>query len=425
MKKYVNDKFQETYFLETLDNGLKVIINYKPDFKSSSFVFASKYGALDVKQEVNGKIVENNAGIAHFLEHKMFEQKDGHDVMSEFSAMGCSVNAFTSYSETCYYFSTTMNDVSKPLNLLLDFVQELNISEKSVEKEKGIIIQELASYHQMPDSRILNETYKSLYHNIALKYDIGGDKDSVNATSVEELRECYQRNYHPSNMLLVITTFIEPELILSIVKENQSLKVFDSKLEVKRLNLDEPFNVLRKSIKVKMDVSSNKVVLAFKFLDFKFSPLMRSNFEWALRFILELHFTSMNEEYDLWLKEGKINEFFGFDVDIAEGHANMLFYDDDIDSEIFVDFIKVQLEQIKNKQFNPEDFKQLLSRYYGKSFGIFNSVEDMSISFARQYFMGLSFYDMISALFEMDFEMLKESFDSLNFDHYSVIEIEK
>ena len=156
MKKIVNERYQETRFEETLENGLHVILWQKKDYVKSMFMMVTPLGAMDMKQvDENGKEYHFPAGIAHFLEHKMFEMKDG-DVMDAFSTMGANVNAFTSYTETAYYF-TTSNAIEEPLKLLLDFVQELAIDEESVEKEKGIIIQELHMYKQMSDSRLLME----------------------------------------------------------------------------------------------------------------------------------------------------------------------------------------------------------------------------------------------------------------------------
>ena len=120
MIKRVNKEFDETYYEDTLDNGLKVVIFHKPLFKTSSCVFATRYGSLDLDQiDENGNIIHTQSGAAHFLEHKLFEDEDS-DVMSKFCAMGCNVNAFTSYQETCYYFETSNENIDEPLNLLLD-----------------------------------------------------------------------------------------------------------------------------------------------------------------------------------------------------------------------------------------------------------------------------------------------------------------
>lgn len=193
MKTIRNERYQESYDVETLDNGLRVVIWHKPGYARSLFMMATPLGAMDICQvDEHGTQCVYPAGIAHFLEHKMFEKKD-RDVMDDFSRMGASVNAFTSYGETAYYFSTS-EDVREPLNLLLDFVQDLDISDASVEKEKGIIVSELNMYLQMSDNRLLMETYKSLFHEHPLKYDIGGDEESVRSITRTQLEECYARN---------------------------------------------------------------------------------------------------------------------------------------------------------------------------------------------------------------------------------------
>ena len=154
MNKVISNKYQESYIEETLPNGLKVVLWQKKGYEKSYFMMTTPLGALDIEQvDADGKAFQFEPGTAHFLEHKMFEDEDK-DVMNLFSEMGANVNAFTSYTETAYHF-TTSEDPEAPLNLLLDFVQRLTISEESVEKEKGIIIQELQMYQQMSDSRLM------------------------------------------------------------------------------------------------------------------------------------------------------------------------------------------------------------------------------------------------------------------------------
>ena len=225
MNKIYNTFFDETYYTDKLPNGLEVIIFHKPDFLTTACAFGTRYGALDINQRFNNKDYHFSPGIAHFLEHKLFECEEK-DIFASFSNLGCNVNAFTSYTETVYYFNTTNSDIKEPLNLLMDFVQDLSITKESVEKEKGIIIQELSMYLQNADNRLIDETYKSLYHEHPLKYDIGGDKYTVSGITKEELEECYSFNYHPSNMALVVVSPLDPSMIFNIIKDNQAKKNF-------------------------------------------------------------------------------------------------------------------------------------------------------------------------------------------------------
>ena len=146
--------------------------------------------------------------------------------MLDFNALGANVNAFTSYDCTVYYFSTSAQDIIPALNLLLDFVQTFNVSDESVEKEKGIIVQELMMYQQMADIRLIFELFKAMYHRSPLKFDIGGSVEDVNAITKDELELSYSLNYHPSQMSLVIVSGMDPEKLMNAIETNQLSKDF-------------------------------------------------------------------------------------------------------------------------------------------------------------------------------------------------------
>ena len=146
---------------ETLSNGLQVILVHKPDYQKSLFLLGAKVGGFDIDQRVDGQVIRHKSGIAHYLEHQMF-YLDGEDVSDLFANLQCSTNAYTSYTETAFYFSTTA-DVKKPLKLLLDFVENLDVTNETIEKEKGIILSEYDMYQQSPEQRLFKETLISLF----------------------------------------------------------------------------------------------------------------------------------------------------------------------------------------------------------------------------------------------------------------------
>ena len=178
MKHIYNERYHESYDEVVLDNGLHVILWHKPNYEKSMFMMMTPFGAMDLTQIQGKEKIKHPSGIAHFLEHKMFAMDGDEDVMGLFSKMGANVNAFTSYRETAY-FASTCNDPKEPLKLLLDFVQELNIDQASVEKEKGIILSELHMYKEMSDQRLLMETYTSLFHKHPMRLDIAGEDDDL------------------------------------------------------------------------------------------------------------------------------------------------------------------------------------------------------------------------------------------------------
>ena len=421
MNKIYNKYFDETYYTETLKNGLKVIIFHKPEFSTSICCFGTPYGGLNIHQKVGSKVYNFNPGIAHFLEHKLFEAK-GDDMLNQFSSMGARLNAFTSYKETVYYFATTNNDIEKPLNLLLDFVQDLDITDKSVKKEKGIIAQEVAMYQQMPDQRLLAEAYKCLYHNFPLKYDIGGDKKSVYAITRNELETCYGINYHPANMTLCITTPLDPKSIIKIVRTNQENKKFSKFIAPKVNNEPEPNPVFNQKKSFSMPIKTNKHIYAYK---------IKPNFkdqndafkkEWSLRLLLEIYFSSINPDYQSWLDNNIINDFFGYEVEFSMDYANVLFYIENDDSKVLKNLI---LDTLDKNLLNEEVIEQLKHRFIGEMFETFNDVVSFNQSFIRDYLQGLDYFKALEDLKNISLSDIEEAKEYLNSPHISMISMIK
>ena len=418
MKKVYDEFFDETYYIEELANGLKVVIFHKPDFLTTSCAFGTKYGALNTNQIFNDKEYHFNPGVAHFLEHKLFESKEK-DVFTEFSNMGCNVNAFTSYHETVYYFSMSSKDIKEPLNLLLDFVQDLDIDEKSVEKEKGIIIQELSMYLQNPDSRLLQEAYRSMYKEYPLKYDIGGDDKTVKAISKEELEFCYKLNYHPNNMALVITSPLDPKNIMDIIKENQAKKTFDNNIVVSNVINKEPLEVNRKDFTFKMDINKPKHLYAIKLKpDFKDKNDVIFK-EWCMNIYLKAYFSQLNPSYQNWLDKGIINDYFGYDVDFDSDYAYLLFYNEN-DSDNLKELID---NELLKDLINNDILTQLKRRYVGMAFESFDEIENFNLSYIRDYLNDNDYFKSINILMNIDLDDLKAVYKSFDYPNYALIHI--
>mgnify|MGYP004454463327 FL=1 len=418
MKKIHNDFFDEDFYIEKLDNGLEIVVFNKKDFLTTACAFATSYGALNTDEVLDDKEYHFHPGVAHFLEHKLFESEDK-NIFEEFSNMGCNVNAFTSYHETVYYFSTTNKEIEEPLNLLLDFVQKLDITDENVEKEKGIICQELAMYMQNPDSRLLQETYRSLYHNYPLKYDIGGDETSVNAISKDELDLCYKINYHPNNMVLLIVSPLDVNYLMDIVKENQSKKHFDKQKDVKTLMIDEDDSVVRKEFSFKMDINMPKHVYALKLKpNFKDSDDIVYK-QWCLDLYLKAYFSSINKDYQEWLNKGLINDYFGYEVDFDKDYAYILFY-----NESEEDNIKELVDnELKKDLITEEILTSIKRRYIGNSFDTLNDVESFDTGYVRDYVNGIDYFKSIEILTHISLDDLKAVFKGFDYSNYALIHI--
>lgn len=420
MIKTYDEFFDETFYKEKLDNGLEVIIFHKPAFLTTSCAFGTKYGALNIAQKLEDKEYSFNPGVAHFLEHKLFETEDK-NIFATFSNMGCSVNAFTSYHETVYYFQTTSKNISDPLNLLLDFVQDLALTDENVEKEKGIIIEELSMYLQNADNRLVDETYKSLYHEYPLKYDVGGDEESVKAISRKELEECYKLNYHPSNMVLAISSPIDPEILIEIVRNNQKTKNFKDRVKPVSNNKPEPEEVVRKEFSFTMDVSKPKHLYAIKLKpDFKDSKDAAFK-EMCMSIYFKAYFTPYNPNYQKWLDEGLINDYFGYEVDFAKDYAYLMFYEESENDTI----VKLVLDELKKDLLSEELLTQIKRNLIGQAFEVFNDIENFNIGFIRDYLNGLDYIDNIEIINSITLEDIKRVYHSFDYRNTALIHIEK
>lgn len=419
MKEIRNERFQESYIEEVLENGLRVVLWNKPGFEKSFFMMATPLGGLDLNQvDAQGNEIAYPAGIAHFLEHKMFENENL-DVMDAFSAMGANVNAFTSYSETAYYFSTTANPI-EPLHLLMDFVQELNISEESVEKEKGIIVQELEMYQQMSDVRLINETLSSLYKSHPLIYDIGGDNDSVNSITKKQLDDCYASNYHPSNMILVGVSAHDSKALLEEIKQNQSKKQFPDKAEIKRKVYEEQKEVAKQEHTFSMDISIPKVNVAFKLEGVK-DPDERNKKEWSYKLLLDMYFSSLNPDYQTWLDKEIINTSFSFEIDFGEDYGLLMFYTETKQEKEFEKLVLDVLQSIK--EVDEELLKQLKNRYFGLSVNSLQDQKQIAVSYMRNYFAGLNFFASIEVIEEIQKEDLEKVHNEIDYKKYTKVMI--
>lgn len=416
----LKNTLNEMIYTDTCDNGLKIVVWHKPDFATTACLFATPYGSLDSSQKTSdNQILSFPEGIAHFLEHKLFESEEG-DVMNEYSALGANVNAFTSYNETVYYFDTSDEDVDKPLNLLLDFVQDLRITEQSVEKEKGIICQELNMYLEMPDSRLIFETFKSMYKNHPIKNDIGGTCDSVNKTTKQDLETCYSLNYHPQKMTLIAVTPKDPEMIIQLIKENQARKTFPEFKEIKRYFDKEPNEVLLQEKIIHMDVQNQKTCIGFKFSGLNQTDLNRVKTDWAFRFIFESHFTTMNPDYQEWITNHKISPYFDYESEFSKDYALTLFFDEGINEKEFEQFILDEIQTLKEKGISKEALMQLKNRSLGETLSVFNQPDNITVQYFRHELTGVNMFETIDVIKNLTVEDCNEIVKEMDFSNYSI-----
>lgn len=422
MFKIIKNEFlNEKLYHKQLDNGLNVYIAEKKDFKNSFCAFGTKFGALNLKQNFDGDEYKFHTGVAHFLEHKLFEAEES-DVLNLFVNLGANVNAFTSYRNTVYYFNSITDNLKDSLELLLNFVQNLKITKESVEKEKGIITQEVLMYQNHPIQRLLTEIYSSLYHKTPLKYDIGGSIEDINVITKEELELCYKFNYHPKNMFLVVVSPFDKEDVLKIIEDNQKDKKFDSLKQIKTIFEKEESEVFRKEFSLKMPVSINKSCYGLKLSNNENDIKKCLKKELCLKFMLRHIFGKTNKEYQKWLDEGIINDFFGFEVDIAPEYAYILFYKEKGDAKELKKFID---DNFIFENFNEEKLEQFKKSYFSSCMENFNDVTSYGYSLIRTVLDGYDYLEYFDIINSISIDDIFNCYEEIDFDNYSLVTIER
>ena len=217
MKEVYHSRLDERFWQATASNGLPVCVVAKPGFARACAYLVTRYGSIDTRFTWKGKTYDTPAGVAHYLEHKMFELPD-RDVMQEFSALGANPNAFTSYAATAYYFNCTEH-FDQCLRLLLTFVGTPYFTQESVERERGIIGQEIRMYEDSADSRVYEDLFAAMYRRHPVRVPIAGTEQSIAAITPEILRSCYDAFYHPANMMLCVVGDVDPERVMQLVEE--------------------------------------------------------------------------------------------------------------------------------------------------------------------------------------------------------------
>jgi predicted Zn-dependent peptidase len=394
--------------LETLHefvtpSGMHVTILHKPDFKQQSMIVGVPFGGIhsNVLDEHNQLYAP---GLAHFLEHKLFESESG-DIMAQFASLGASVNAFTSYQETCYYFNTTSN-FENSSRLLLDLVSECTLSEESVEKEKGIIISELSMYEAMVDQALVKNMYQGLYHVHPIKHDIGGSKESVKAISVENLKDAYQRFYHPATMRCVCVTHESIEDIKTMILNHPLSQKQTKALDIHKVEIDEPIEVAQKSVEVSMDIEQAKGVFALKLQAHQDDAMKTVLLQFALRFLLEATYSELNPLYQQWIDEGLINDFFDMDVDVSKTYSYVAFIMEHDHLDVVFDWL---MNSLKEVSLDEVTFNQLKRRYLGMSLKALNKPSSLSKQMIRYALNDLDFFDVLNLFQSMSMNDIEEA----------------
>ncbi|ASF39527.1 peptidase M16 [Halobacillus halophilus] len=398
MEELVYDQINETVYTETMDNGLKVFLLAKPEMAKTFGIFTTNYGSIDqtftpIGQEEKVTVPE---GIAHFLEHKLFEKED-RDVFQDFTKLGASANAFTSFTKTAYLFTAT-SQIEKNVETLLNFVQDPYFSEESVEKEKGIIAQEIRMYDDQPDWRSFFGTIQSLYHHHPVKVDIAGTVDSIQNITKDDLYTCYETFYHPSNMVLFVAGNIEPEAMMKQIRENQDSKEFPAAPEINRSYPNEPAEVAKANNSITMPVTTAKAMVGVKekVTHLTGKELLRA--ELLSSMILDYYFSKSGAFYEELYRNDLIDDSFQFETELDRQFGFTILGGDTRKPEEMTKRVKEMLHELKENSISDEDFTRMKRKKIGQFMRALNSLEFIANQFTHYHTLGVDLFDVLPVI---------------------------
>lgn len=373
MKKHYFEGFaDESYVKAELDCGLSVYIMEKPQYSSSYAIFGTKYGSIDTKFSKNGEDeICVPEGIAHFLEHKLFESEDG-DAFSKYAKTGASANAFTSFDRTCYLFSCS-DKFYENLDILLNFVQSPYFTEATVQKEQGIIGQEIRMYDDSPGWRVMFNMLEAMYHCHPVRIDIAGTVESIAEINAELLYKCYETFYNPANMFICIAGNVDTERVLNQIEKSIKNK---KPVEITRGAFNEPDCVVSNYVEQKLAVSMPMFCLGFK--QKIASPYRRLKSKVCVNLLLDIICGDASPLYARLMNEGLINDDFDCEYFYGNGYAAVIFEGESYSPERVAEEIKAEIERLRNEGIDKKLFSAIKSGAYGNMIRKFNSVEALA-----------------------------------------------
>ena len=363
----------ESYIKAVFDSGLTVYIMEKPRYSSAYAVFGTKYGSIDTSFSKNGgETVNVPEGIAHFLEHKLFESEDG-DAFTRYAKTGGYANAFTSFDRTCYLFSCS-DKFYDNLEILLDFVQHPYFTEQTVAKEQGIIGQEIRMYDDSPSWRVMFNMLGKMYHNHPVKIDIAGTVDSIAKIDAKLLYECYETFYNPSNMFICIVGNVDSEKTLKQIAASIKEK---PPVSIKRGEFDEPHNVVSNYVEQELEVAMPMFCYGYK--QKISSPNRRLKSKVCAALLLELICGEASPLYARLVREGLINDEFGTEYFTGHGYAAVIFEGESTKPKRVAEEISKEIERIRVEGIDKKLLSAVRCSMYGDAIRRFNSVEGVAM----------------------------------------------
>ena len=390
VKEYVSEKLREKYYEIEHSSGLRIFVLPKEGYRSTYAIIGTPFGSINTEFNLKEGKVRVPDGIAHYLEHKLFESEDG-DAFAKYAETGANANAYTSFDKTCYLFNCT-EQFEKSLSILLELVTNPYFTEETVAKEQGIIGQEIKMYEDSPEWRVLFNLLGAMYHNHPVKVDIAGSIESIAEITPESLYTCYNSYYNLHNMALSVVGNVTVEDVIKVC--DKYLKE-QEKAEVKSIFPEEPYEIKEAYTKQIFPVAVPIFNLGFKL---KAQRLHNEEELAHLDILLFMLASSTSPMYRELMDKGLINSTFSYEMFEGSGYSAIIFSGESRDPEKAAEIIKAYFDKIKSEGLDSKDFEDAKKATYGDALSSLNSVDTVANMLEDFYFSKRKIFDYYDAI---------------------------
>ena len=420
MQEIYNQKINQKIYEETLDNGLKITV-FPMKTKIKFIIWGANVGSIDNKFYCPGDkdITILPDGIAHYLEHKLFEQESGKNSLDTLTALGVDANAYTSNDHTAYLYVCTEN-YEVALNEFMDYVQNPHFTKENVDKERGIIEQEIMMYEDYPEWAVYLNAMKIMYHANEIRLDEAGTIESIQEIDEEKLYKLYNTFYRPDNMYMVLVGDFEPEEAVQQIKDRMTMPKAEG--EIKRVYNDEPEDIVQKYIEEEMDISMPMLLVGYKDNN-KDIPKMYKSL--AVDMIESILFGTGSDFYKEMYETERILTAPGATYEYSKTYGHIMIQTTTQYPEEVAEAISKTVEKAVNEGLKDEDFERCRRKIYGEFIRAFDDPEEVAPGLISGYFKGVNtidYLDVFEKITKKDVEkVLKEVFN----EKYKVVSVIK
>lgn len=404
-------------------SGLKIFVMPKANYKSTYAVFGTKYGSIDTcfKRSDQKEYTRVPEGIAHFLEHKLFESEEL-DAFTRYAETGASANAFTSFDKTCYLFQCS-DRFADSLKILLDFVTHPYFTKETVEKEQGIIGQEITMYYDVPGWMSTFNLLRCLYKNHPVRIDIAGTVESISQITDKLLYDCYYTFYNLNNMALAVVGNVTPEEVIKVCDE---MLEKSEDVTIERVFDEEPRDIVKSYEEYHIAVSMP--VFSFGYKEACKTPQRTVQETVEMEILLEILAGETSNLYSALFEKGLINSTFSKEYFTGNGYEAAIFEGESTDAKAVAQAIKEEVARLRKEGISDQAFESARRGLYGREIMSYNVTDDVANAVIGCYFAGYSIFDPLEVYKNVKKEdvekLLSEKLDE-KYSALSVVRSEK